>query len=98
MNKIYSTKQVAELFDLHEKSVSNACRRGIIKATKFSGRYMITEWALGEWVRTHYRPSRLDLNSDARQARELLEHIRNLCAPPDKQSETPAEGNTKASK
>jgi excisionase family DNA binding protein len=91
MNKIYTTKQVAEMFGLHEKGVAVACRRGNLEAQRFGRAYLITEQAIGEWVRTHRTPSRLKWTSearqflsvwnDARQLRELADHICNLCAP-----------------
>jgi hypothetical protein len=86
MSKIYTTKQVGEMFGLHRVSITNACRLGTIKAKKFGRDYAITEEALGRWVCNHYRPSRLKWNSDARQALELLDHIRKLAAPLDKQA------------
>ena len=52
MKGFYSTKEIAQMYNLTETTIRSFIQRGQLKATKFNRVYMITEADLKAWEAT----------------------------------------------
>jgi excisionase family DNA binding protein len=51
-----TTEQSAELLGVHHRSVSRACKLGLLRATKLAGHYLIDRKDLHEFSANHPTP------------------------------------------
>jgi hypothetical protein len=49
-NEIYTTEMAAEILHRCPKTVRDMCRRGVIRARRDRGGYIITGWAIREYA------------------------------------------------
>ena len=49
--KYYTTKEIADLIQMHERTIVNHLNRGLLKGNKFGGRWRISQEELDDYLK-----------------------------------------------